>query len=94
MERIGDRSVFITQSLEDVRINIHHGRAMCEAANAHAEANGSVECWFESSAVAHNDRNESGVLSHVTLMLTQPEMYRNKMVNFFEEALATPEAVV
>jgi dipeptidyl aminopeptidase/acylaminoacyl peptidase len=94
MKRTGDRSVFITQSLEDVRINIHHGRAMCDVATAHVGDNGSVDCWFESSAVAHNDRNESGVLSHVTLMLTHPETYRSKMVNFFEQALGSTQAVV
>ena len=76
MAEVENRSVFITQSLEDVRINIHHGESMCEAAQEGVNEDGIVDCWFASSGVAHNDRDREGVLSHITLMLTQPDEYR------------------
>ena len=94
MGTVGDRAVFITQSLEDVRIKIHHGQSMCEAAQASVSEDGIAECWFESSAVAHNDRDQEGILSHITLMLTQPNEYRDRMVSFFEESIGQPDAVV
>lgn len=94
MKAVGDRSVYITQSLEDVRINIHHGQSMCEAAQASVSEDGIAECWFESSGVAHNDRDQDGILSHITLMLTQPDEYRDRMVAFFEESIGEPDAVV
>ena len=94
MADVGDRSVFITQSLEDVRIAIHHGESMCEAAQAGVTEDGFVDCWFASSGVAHNDRDREGVLSHITLMLTQPDEYRDRMVGFFEASLGMPDAVV
>ena len=91
---VGNRSVFITQSLEDVRINIHHGQSMCAAAEASVNEDGRVECWFASSAIAHQDGGREGVLSHVTLMLTQPDLYRDRLVGFFEASLGQPDAVV
>ena len=94
MKTVGNRSVFITQSLEDVRINIHHGQSMCEVAQANVDESGIVECWFASSAVAHSDGDRDGVLSHVTLMLTQPDAYRDRLVNFFGSSLGQPDAVV
>ena len=94
MNTVGDRSVFVTHSLEDVRINTYHGKAMCEAAEASVSNDGTVECWFASSAVSHNDRDKEGVLSHITLMLTQPDTYRDKMVNFFTNSIGDPDAVV
>jgi pimeloyl-ACP methyl ester carboxylesterase len=94
LKAVGNRSVFVTQSLEDVRINIHHGESMCETAQASVDVDGTVECWFASSAVAHNDGGESGVLSHVTLMLTQPDAYRDRLVGFFETSLGASNAVV
>ena len=53
-----------------------------------------AECWFESSGVAHNDRDQEGILSHITLMLTQPDEYRDRMVSFFEQSIGQPDAVV
>ena len=94
MAEVGNRSVFITQSLEDVRINIHHGESMCEAAQAGVNEEGSVDCWFASSGVAHNDGDKEGILSHITLMLTQPDEYRDRMVGFFETSIGKPDAVV
>ena len=94
MNTVGDRSVFVTHSLEDVRINTYHGRSMCEAAQASVNPNGTVDCWFASSAVSHNDRDREGVLSHITLMLTQPDTYRDKLVNFFGNSIGQPNAVV
>ena len=94
MKAVGNRSVFITQSLEDVRINIHHGQSMCDAAQSSVNEDGFVDCWFASSAIAHNDGDREGVLSHVTLMLTQPDTYRDRLVGFFEDSIGTPEAVV
>ncbi len=94
MKAVGDRSVYITQSLEDIRINIHHGESMCEAAQASVSQNGTAKCWFESSGVAHNDRDQEGILSHITLMLTQPDEYRDRMVSFFEDSIGQPDAVV
>ncbi len=91
---VDNRSVFITQSLEDVRINIHHGESMCEAAKQGANEDGNVECWFASSGVAHTDGDRAGILSHITLMLTQPDEYRDRMVNFFETSIGKPDAVV
>ena len=94
MNTVGDRAVYVVHSLEDVRINTYHGKAMCEAAQASVTENGLVECWFESSAVAHNDRGREGVLSHITTMLTHPDEYRDRMVGFFEESIGKPGAVV
>ena len=94
MAEVGNRSVFITQSLEDVRINIHHGESMCEAAQEGVNEDGFVDCWFASSGVAHNDRDREGILSHITLMLTQPDEYRDRMVDFFESSIGKPDAVV
>ena len=94
MKAVGNRSVFITQSLEDVRINIHHGQSMCDAAQSSVNEDGFVDCWFASSAIAHNDGDREGVLSHITLMLTQPDMYRDRLVGFFEDSIGTPDAVV
>ena len=82
------------QSLEDVRINIHHGESMCEAAREGVNEDGQVECWFASSGVAHNDGDREGILSHITLMLTQPDEYRNRLVSFFEASIGQPDAVV
>ena len=93
MAEVDNRSVFITQSLEDVRINIHHGESMCEAAQEGVNEDGFVDCWFASSGVAHNDRDREGVLSHITLMLTQPDEYRDRMVAFFESSIGMPDAV-
>ena len=46
MKVVGNRSVYITHSLEDVRINSYHGVAMCDAARSSVDAGGTVECWF------------------------------------------------
>ena len=94
MEAIGNRSVFVTQSLEDIRVNIHHGQSMCEAARENVREGGLAECWFDSSGIAHNDRGQEGILSHITLMLTQPDEYRDRMVSFFEQSIGQPDAVV
>ena len=94
MNTVGDRAVYVVHSLEDVRINTYHGKAMCEAAQASVSEDGLVECWFESSAVAHNDGGREGVLSHITTMLTHPDEYRDRMVGFFEESIGKPGAVV
>mgnify|MGYP006256328085 FL=1 len=94
MKVVGNRSVYITHSLEDVRINSYHGVAMCDAARSSVDAGGTVECWFDSSAVAHNDGGREGILSHITLMLTQPDEYRDRMVGFFEQSIGKPDAVV
>ena len=51
-------------------------------------------CIRDRSAIAHNDADREGVLSHVTLMLTQSDMYRDRLVGFFEDSLGTPDAVV
>ena len=67
---------------------------MCEAAQEGVNEDGIVDCWFASSGVAHNDRDREGVLSHITLMLTQPDEYRDRMVAFFESSIGTPDAVV
>ena len=32
--------------------------------------------------------------SHITLMLTQPDEYRDRMVGFFEQSIGQPDAVV
>ena len=93
-ENIGNRSMFITQSEEDYRIKLHHSKSMCETAEANVAVDGHVECWFASSSIAHNDDGEAGILSHVTLMLTQPDAYRDHLVDFFETSLASGEAVV
>ena len=87
-KNIGNRSMFITQSEEDVRINIHHSHSLCDAAQASVSEGGLVECWFAPSSVAHEDGDVPGILSHVTLMLTQPEEYNTRLVNFFENSLA------
>jgi len=87
---IGNRSMFITQSEEDYRIKLHHSQSLCDTAKEHVAEAGTVECWFAPSSVAHNDSEEPGVLSHVTLMLTQPETYRTKLVGFFETSLSSP----
>ena len=94
MKVVGNRSVYITHSHEDVRINSYHGVAMCDAARSSVDAGGTVECWFDSSAVAHNDGGREGILSHITLMLTQPDEYRDRMVGFFEQSIGQPDAVV
>jgi hypothetical protein len=93
-ENIGNRSMFITQSNDDYRIKIHHGNSMCEGAKANVKEGGFVECWFDHSSVSHHDSEEPGVLSHVTLMLTQTETYRGHLVSFFEQSLTEPAAVV
>ncbi len=94
MNTVGNRSVYVTHSLEDVRINTYHGKEMCEAAQASVNDDGLVECWFESSAVAHNDGDPDGILSHITLMLTQPDEYRERMLTFFGKSIGEPETVV
>ena len=94
MNVVENRSVFVTHSLEDVRINTYHGKSMCEAAQASVDANGTVDCWFASSAISHNDGDREGVLSHITLMLTQPDTYRDKLVDFFNNSIGQPNAVV
>lgn len=86
-KNIGNRSMFITQSEEDVRIKMHHSQSMCDTAKANVGEDGHVECWFAPSSVAHNDDGEPGILSHVTLMLTQPDAYRDHLVSFFEASL-------
>lgn len=93
-KNIGNRSMFVTQSEEDYRIKIHHGQSICEEAQANVGPEGHVECWFAPSSVAHQDGQGEGVLSHITLMLTQPDTYRTHLVDFFEESLASQEAVV
>ncbi len=93
-KHIGNRSMFITQSEEDYRIKLHHSQSLCDTAKANVGDSGHVECWFAPSSVAHEDSGEPGVLSHVTLMLTQPEAYENRLVQFFESSLATTDAVV
>jgi hypothetical protein len=67
---------------------------MCEGAKANVKEGGFVECWFDHSSVSHHDSEEPGVLSHVTLMLTQTETYRGHLVSFFEQSLTEPAAVV
>tara|TARA_B100000963_G_C22523392_1_gene624104 strand:+ start:54 stop:1109 length:1056 start_codon:yes stop_codon:yes gene_type:complete len=86
-ENIGNRSMFITQSEEDVRIKIHHSHTLCDAARENVEDGGLVECWFDRSSIAHEDEGVPGILSHATLMLTQPDEYRNRLVSFFEASL-------
>jgi len=94
MDVVGERSVFVTHSLEDIRINTYHGELMCETARASVDVNGTVDCWFASSAVSHSDGDKEGVLSHITLMLTQPDAYRDRLVNFFGTSIGSPDAVV
>jgi len=86
-QSVGHRSMFITQSLEDYRIKIHHGQSMCDAAQASVAASGMVECWFEASSIEHQDTGDTGTLSHVTLMLTQTEQYEQKLVKFFDQSI-------
>ena len=93
-ENIGNRSMFITQSNDDYRIKIHHGLSMCETAEENVKEGGFVECWFDHSSISHQDGDEPGVLSHVTLMMTQTETYRGHLVSFFENSLTQPAAVV
>lgn len=84
-ERLNGRWMFIAQSNNDTRIRLHHGNSMCEAAKEHSEH---VECWFADSAVQFtSDDGEQAVLAHVTLMLTQPELYEQKLVMFFTQSL-------
>lgn len=90
---IGNRSMFITQSNDDVRIKIHHGKSLCGAATSNVENDGYVECWFENSSIAHDDSGQAGVLSHITLMLTQPDLYEEKLVGFFEQSLSNTSSV-
>ena len=87
-ENIGNRSMFITQSEEDYRIKLHHSQSLCDAAQANVAEDGLVECWFAPSSVAHTDEGEPGILSHATLMLTQPDAYRDHLTSFFEASLA------
>ena len=87
-ENIGNRSMFITQSEEDYRIKLHHSQSLCDAAQANVAEDGHVECWFAPSSVAHTDEGEPGILSHATLMLTQPDAYRDHLTSFFEASLA------
>ena len=86
--------MFVTQSEEDYRIKIHHGRSMCEEAQANVEPEGNVECWFAPSSISHQDGDGEGILSHITLMLTQPDTYRDKLVDFFNNSIGQPNAVV
>ena len=86
-KNIGNRSMFITQSEEDLRIKIHHSYSLCEVATANVQDGGLVECWFAPSSVAHEDEGVPGILSHATLMLTQPDAYRDHLVGFFEQSL-------
>ncbi len=87
-EKINNRWMFIAQSTNDTRIRMHHGENMCEAASANSQH---VECWFADSAVQFTtEEGEEAILAHVTLMLTQPNMYEEKLVEFFNNAL-TPE---
>ena len=92
-QHVGNRSMFITQSQEDYRIKLHHSQSLCDVAQEHVEDSGMVECWFAPSSIAHNDTGESGVLSHVTLMLTQPDVYKFHLVQFFETSLSRAGAV-
>ena len=87
-KNIGNRSMFITQSEEDYRIKLHHSQSLCDAAQANVAEDGHVECWFAPSSVAHTDDGEPGILSHVTLMLTQPDAYRDHLTSFFEQSLS------
>jgi len=67
---------------------MHHGESMCETARANSDH---VECWFADSAVQFTtEEGEEAILAHVTLMLTQPNAYEEKLVEFFNNAL-TPE---
>jgi hypothetical protein len=67
---------------------------MCETAEENVKEGGFVECWFDHSSISHQDGDEPGVLSHVTLMMTQTETYRGHLVSFFENSLTQPAAVV
>ena len=87
-KNIGSRSMFITQSEEDYRIKLHHSKSLCDAAQAYVAEDGHVECWFAPSSIAHTDEGEPGILSHVTLMLTQPDAYRDHLTSFFAQSLA------
>ena len=67
---------------------------MCEEAKKNVKEGGFIECWFDHSSISHFDSEEPGVLSHVTLMMTQTETYRGHLVSFFENSLSQNAAVV
>ena len=86
-QSISNRHLFITQSTIDSRIRLHHGEKLCEVARENSDG-GSVNCWLEESAFEFkNEDGEQGSLAHVSLMITQSELYEQRLVAFFEQAL-------
>lgn len=73
---IGERRMTVVHGLDDQRIRIHHGQAMCDEATANAADPSQVNCWFAESTTTFTSVNDGQVdESHVTLMLTHTSEY-------------------
>ena len=84
MNTVGDRAVYVVHSLEDVRINTYHGKAMCEAAQASVSEDGLVGVGLNLQLLLTMTGARRGSLTYYHV-LTHPDEYRDRMVGFFEE---------
>ena len=87
---IGNRSMTIVHGEDDMRIRIHHGEALCDAAKAAATQPDQVTCWFESSQLTFDSTDDGTVVEgHVTLMLTHTPLYEQRLLEWAEGLRAT-----
>ena len=87
---IGNRSMAIVHGEDDMRIRLHHGNSMCEAAKEAAEDPTKVTCWFESSQLTFNSTNDGEVVEgHVTLMMTHTPIYEQRLLAWANGLRAT-----
>ncbi len=78
---IGERRMTVVHGINDQRIRIHHGEAMCDEARANAVDGEQVSCWFEESTTSFMSANDGQVdESHVTLMLTHTDVYETMLL--------------
>ena len=87
---IGNRSMTIVHGEDDMRIRIHHGESLCEAATEAAEDPSQVTCWFESSQLTFDSTDDGLVVEgHVTLMLTHTPIYEQRLLAWADGLRAT-----
>ena len=87
---IGNRSMAIVHGEDDMRIRIHHGESMCDAATEAATDPTRVNCWFESSQVTFDSTNDGNIVEgHVTLMLTHTPIYEQRLLEWADGLRAT-----
>jgi dipeptidyl aminopeptidase/acylaminoacyl peptidase len=83
---IGDRHMYVVHGNQDKRVQLHHGKEMCDEAMENGIED-NVDCWFEDSVMRYDVGDGMQSDEHVTLMLTHTDEYETRLIGFFTDSL-------